>query len=427
VKAIVVALALTSVASADPAPSAEDVRGAPRPGDESGRSDEPEGDGALRTVGRGLLWIPRLPLEAVAQPVRGLLYVQDRYLVAGAVISLFATDDLKIAVFPTALFETGFGLDVGVRAFFKDLLIDGSRLDLRAAFGGEDQWLAHAGLKLDRHRGAVAASLEGQVARRDSEVFYGIGDLTAPPTIPYRLEVARAIARLDVRLPSHLTLRGTGAVVSKELAEASMTEVPGFERIDFSYGELELAWDTRRRADRTDMHGARGTGSLLLAFGGRARGIADDVAFSRVGFDLQHYIRIARGPRTLELRAYVDAIAGDQVPFSELPRLGGPSLLRGYPSDRFRDRIAVVTQASYLWSAASWLAPVLFVDCGRVFPDLAALSFDQPRVGFGAGLEVYSRGGLAMRFELASSIDGGLFAYWALNPAYDARARVERN
>jgi hypothetical protein len=31
-----------------------------------------------------------------------------------------------------------------------------------------------------------------------------------------------------------------------------------------------------------------------------------------------------------------------------------------------------------------------------------------------------------MRFELASSIDGGLFVNVALNPVYDARARVER-
>ena len=154
----------------------------------------------------------------------------------------------------------------------------------------------------------------------------------------------------------------------------------------------------------------RSTGSLALGFVGREHDLRDDRGWFRVGFDLQQFVRLASGPRAFEFRLYADAVVGGprDIPFTELPRLGGSSVLRGYPADRFRDRLAAVGQVSYVWAAASWLSPVIFVDAGRVFASFGDLSVTDPRGGYGAALELYGRGGLAKRCEIASTIAGGV-------------------
>ncbi|MBA2541105.1 MAG: hypothetical protein H0V17_15805 [Deltaproteobacteria bacterium] len=436
-------------------PTADDVRGAPVPGDESGRADRVDtGDGAGRYVGRALLWIPRLPFMIAMAPLRGLLYVQARYSAVSGLLSLFVTDDLRFAVFPTAFIATGFGLNVGAGAFAKDLLGLDDKISLRVGIGGETRWRASAKIVIKPHR-RLSATVAGLYERRDAEPFYGYGngDIPTPGMLidpltsdaaqatRFGVKVVRVVPRLKVQLPAHVSVTATAAVVSKSfdgvdhpidpsIETVFMTDrVPGFnDGVTFVYPELELAWDTRRQKERWDGHGLNTTGSLVLGFAGYEHDLDGRPGFLRAGFDLQQLIRLSRGPRVLQLRTYGEMVTGarDEVPFSELPRLGGENMLRGYPIDRFRDRVAIVAQATYRWAVASWLVPALFVDAGRVYSGLDEVSLKDPRVGFGFALEVYSRSGLALRSEIASSIDGGVFLYLSLNPAFDARARVER-
>jgi len=53
--------------------------------------------------------------------------------------------------------------------------------------------------------------------------------------------------------------------------------------------------------------------------------------FWRYGIELQHNWRLARGPRVLTVRLRGTGVTGerDEVPFTELPALGGGSVLRG--------------------------------------------------------------------------------------------------
>ena len=51
----------------------------------------------------------------------------------------------------------------------------------------------------------------------------------------------------------------------------------------------------------------------------------------------------------------------DDVPFTELPALGGPTYLRGYDLDQFRDRIAAFGSVAYEWDLSQWFAARLFV------------------------------------------------------------------
>jgi hypothetical protein len=436
VKSVLVIVAASTVAHAEPPRTAEEVRGAPVPGEESGRVDVREPDSVGRKVGRAALWLPRATVMALAQPVRGALYLDDRHAVVHRIVQVFVTDDQRIALYPTALFETGLGLNVGARGFVKDMFGSGERLHVRAGFGGEYRWIATGGLHGGDRFAPVDVRIEATRAALDREWFYGIGNDSEPMASDanrYREEVARGYLTAAVRMPARLRAKGTIGLTRKGFEEVDpaaapmFDAVPGFrEGTEFVYGELELARDSRRAAHPWDAPGMRGTGSFAAIYGGLQR--ADDVAFVRTGFDVQRYLRLTSRPRVIGLRIAGEAVVGpDHIPFSELPRIGGESVLRGYPSGRFRDRMAAFAQASYSWAAANWLAPVLFVDAGRVYAGFDELSVDQLHVGFGAGLEGYSRRGLVARFELASSIDGGIYLHFALNPAFNSGARMERN
>ncbi len=435
------------------------VRGQPQPGAESGRLDPVDtGDSTGRLVLRGLLWIPRLPFEIAVLPVRGIVYLGERYNAVSTVTEIFTTDDHKLALYPTALFETGFGFNVGVRGYIKDVLGYDEKLKARVAFGGEFLWTTQLGLDTGHLLpGPVTASVDALYAARDRERFFGYGNSSQPtmPALPidplgsdagiasrYRIRVKRVSGHVVVKLPEDLRITATSSLQDKDFGGDSpnktdpdlqdvyaLDQLPGYMAgTRFLYNELEVGWDTRRQADKWDASGMRSTGGLALAYAGHEHALDDGPDFFRIGIDLQRYIRLTARPRTLQFRLWAEAVTGkrDEIPFTELPRIGGIDLLRGYELDRFRDRVAAVAQVSYTWAAATWLAPVLFVDVGRVYTGLDDLSLDHPRVGFGGALEAYNARGLVVRAQVAGSIDGGLFAFIALNPAYDAVARVER-
>jgi outer membrane protein assembly factor BamA len=125
----------------------------------------------------------------------------------------------------------------------------------------------------------------------------------------------------------------------------------------------------------------------------------------------------------------MEGVIGDldqDVPFVDLPRLGGPILLRGYDQDRFRDRVLAMGSAEYQFDIGYMLTGFLFVDAGRVYPKLDELEFKDMRVGYGGGIQLQTPGTFIGRVTVASSIDGGVLLNLSLDPVYDPKARVER-
>lgn len=444
--------------------TAADVSNAPRPGEEHGRVDPIDtGDGAGRILGRVILWVPRIPVEIVMQPIRGALYLQEKYNVADKIASVFVSEDGKVGVYPTALVETGFGLNVGIRAFFRDLLGKNEKLSLRGGFGGRQNRYAEIDLDTGRRvSDPVAFGITARYENRDRDRFFGYGngeevDLPAMPIDPltddravrtrFAMDIWRIVPRITVKLPHYFQVQLEGGFVHKEFGNSTISNagndvpildaynvsgnaLPGFVRgTEYFYTEAQIAYDSRRPADEYDSPGIRGSGGLAMGFLGRQMGrLEGEPSFYRAGFDLQRYIRLTKGPRVLELRAYAEMVTGDrdQVPFSELPRLGGQDVLRGYLGDRFRDKVATVGQIGYVWYIGRTLAGTIFADVGKVAPSVSDLDFEKLRVGYGIALEAYSAAGMLVRAEVASSIDGGVFAYLSFNPVFQARSRVER-
>ncbi len=457
---------VTSDAPTEQPLTAADVANAPRPGAEHGRVDPIDtGDGAGRVLGRIILWIPRIPVEIVMQPIRGFLYAQEKYNVADKVKAVFLSEDGKLGLYPTAFTETGFGLNIGARAFVRDLFGQDEKLALRVGFGGRLNRILGFDFDTGNRAGPFSAGIDARYENRDRDRFFGYGNgdninpaeldgMLVDPLAPgapsvstrYKLDIWRVTPRVAFRFPHRLRLQLAGGLVHKEfgvtenargtdvpLEEAyqiSGNALPSFVRgTTYGYGELELSYDSRRPYDEYDAPGIAGTGGLAMGFFGRQHGVkADEPAFFRMGVDLQRYFRLTAGPRVLSLRAYGEMVTGqrDEIPFSELPRLGGPDLLRGYSTDRFRDRVITVVQANYLFLIGRQLAGDLFVDAGRVHQSLSKVSLDDMRVGFGIALEAYSVSGLLVRAALTSSIDRDLFFIFSFNPVFNARSRVER-
>jgi len=258
--------------------------------------------------------------------------------------------------------------------------------------------------------------------------------------------VARAYGRARLRIVGPLSVRLISGVIDKTFERSSKGDIPAGtdiaehyqvdeltawdEGTTYSYNELELRYDSRHNGDQWEPVSVPSTGWLAAGFGGVALGFAGVPTHYWVyGGDVQRFIRLGENPRVLTLRVIAQEVRGetDEIPFVDLPRLGGPILLRGYERDRFRDRAMALGSAEYLWDLGRGWAAFAFSDAGRVYPSLADFTFEDLRVGFGGGLEFHSDRSFLGRFNVASSIDGGVFFSLSLDPVYVPSNRVERD
>lgn len=423
-------------------PCADDVVGAPVPGQESGRSDPgDDGDSTLRVLGRDALWLPKMIVDLGLSPIRGGVWLYDRYQLDQLYYRVFFNDDRTIGLTPSLGYDTTYGvsgLSVGARFVARDVFGEHEHLALAAATGMIYQQLYSLELRSgDRFGRRFHTELDAGFERRPHDAFYGLGN-TDLPTAYYRQQRMRGALTADARIVSELHLRGAAAAsdvtfsrgdIGTPIDSTYMTDqLVGWNGMQYGYGELELRWDDRHNPSAFEPHAVFADGSLAAVFGGREHLFSGGSDFWRYGVDLQHFFRIAQGPRVLALRLHGEGVTGaiDAVPFTELPQLGGLTYLRGYPLGRFRDRVAAFGSAEYQWDLAQQISASLFVDAGRVYDSLGALSVDQLRVGYGAALEGHTDGSFVMQLSLASSLDGGLMFNLAFNPVFDIDERVRR-
>jgi len=436
--------------------SAAETAGAPVPGEESGRIDliDP-GDSALRRAARSALLPPKLALAVVLAPVRVVVWAQDRYQLEDLYYRTFYSRDRTIGLFPTATYESDFGYTAG--AGFVDHDLFGAREDLALhATTGEVSGTSYRDSLLaafrtgDRVGPVLELGVSGNFDRRPADHFYGIGnrDLAPAPASPidprrddtavevaHRYREARVAGFVDARLADALHVRALGSLTDLAFSRGDTgpalemvydpAAVVGYTGVRHAYGELELRYDGRRRASLHEREGVRATGGLGSVYAGRVHRLDGGVDYWRYGAELQQLLRLGYGPRMLAVRLHADAVSGslDEVPFTELPALGGAQFLRGYPYERFRDRVAAVGTIAYEWDVSFHLRASVFAAAGRVFPSLSEVALGHVRAGYGVSLSVLGAAGFLLEGSLASSLDGGLVAGISFNPVLDARPR----
>ncbi|HUJ59410.1 MAG TPA: BamA/TamA family outer membrane protein [Kofleriaceae bacterium] len=447
----------TSTTTTAPGPhelTAADVAADPLPGDESGRIDPLDTDSVARRMGRVALFVPKLLLEAAFAPMRAGVWAEDRYQLDELYYRVFYNADRTVGLYPTGTYATGYGITAGARFSAHELFGKGEALALQATTGAIDGEHYHESFLVQantgRRLGHFQLGADGSFDRRPNDPFYGIGnsDQSPAPSTPvdprtsdlafstrYRYQEARAALYLDARVVDDLHVRATGAIANHHYAagdEGPPTDdvyatsgLVGWNGYSNAYGELELRIDKRRRASLWEPHDLHAEGWLAAVSVGRVHELDGGADFWRGSAELQQFIRFGMGPRLLALRLRGETVSGStsEVPFSELPFLGGGDFLRGYDFARFRDRVSLLGSAEYIWDLAHWFDAALYVDAGRVYSSLSAIDADHLRVGYGVALEIYNESSFLFEFSVSSSIDGGLFFNVMFNPVFDNRPR----
>lgn len=467
-RALLSLLLLTSlahVARAEDGPThtAASVAAAPRPDDAQNlRVGESRVGETLAWIPRVILFVPRYAVELAFLPVRGGLWGYERFQIRDRLRGFFFNEAGTFGVFPTAFFETGFGLNVGGRLVHKDLFGGGETLRLRAGFGGRFLQSYSGRLGSGRRFGDhFRLTLRGDYHIRPQERFFGFGNgdlvdasAVALPVDPLAADVAvstrfrerlgRVEAAASMRVAGRLWSRVTGAFLRRTFADADdprggdltitdayqpMGLVGFLDGVSTLYAELELDYDTRSVASPFFSEALPSRGWRLTGFLGYSNVLSEEsLWFVRWGFDVQRYFDLYAHNRILVLRFYAEGVTNDrdEVPFVDLPHLGGDDFLRGYTHGRFRDRIAAVGQAEYAWDLGRSFAGFLFTDVGRVWRQLDDVAPRDLRVGFGGGFQAHSLKNFIFRAQLSSSMDGGLYLSLVLSPLYQLEEREDR-
>lgn len=450
--------AATPVVAAPPDPPA------PRPDEASGVvvEDDPSTSETARVLPRALLFFPRLAVFLAAQPIRGAVYVYERYDLLERFTDATFTDDRKFGVYPVAGYESGFGFKAGARVLYKDIFGHGERLKLRADYGGEFRFAVGGHLGTGHLFGPIRFEADSSIERRPHEHFYGIGngaELEQPPVSPvdasvddtavssrFQEDAVRNVATIDIAFTDEFHSRLSGALMIRDFsAPPEMDEKNIAMNFDTSklvgfddgvrnlYVENELVYDSRRPASHYATQTLDGTGWLARGHFGITRGIDKDPShYYSYGGELQHYFDLYNGTRILSLRAMVDAIGGTdgrtdgKISFIDLPRLGGSEFLRGYPTGRFRDRAVVLGTAEYAWAIMNNASAFAFVDVGQAIATYEDMPDTRVRVGYGFGVQLHTLNTFLLRAQLARSREGDLAFNLAFSPAFGRRERAGR-
>jgi outer membrane translocation and assembly module TamA len=144
-------------------------------------------------------------------------------------------------------------------------------------------------------------------------------------------------------------------------------------------------------------------------------------SFTRVDTEVEQHLSAWKRQRMVTVRAIASAAMADpghDVPFYLQRTLGGARLLRGFVTDRFRDRALLVMQAEYAWDLSPFLNAVLFYEAGAVAPRLGDLSARDLRRDYGIGFRFGSARTVALRTDVALGSGEGTRLTMRFNHAF---------
>ncbi len=446
----------------EPAALPAPVEPAAKPDQVSGIAveDEPTTSRAI-WLPRALLFVPRMVFWGAVQPVRGGVYVFEKYDLENKFIDATFTDDRRFGIYPVAGYESTYGFSVGARVLMKDIFGESERIKLGADYGGEFRYAVHGALTTGKRFGPVRLDLESDLERRGRDRFYGIGNddkvLSTPQDMlvdastsdvaiasRFRQDVLRNVAAVKVKFTDTLSTRVSGAWMIRDFSSADQDDIAmrydtstlvGFDTgVNNVYVENELVYDGRRPTSPFATQTIDATGWLLRGYGGIARGVKDDPThyYAYGGEIVRNFDLSDDGSRVLALRGAVDAVGGTdgrtdgRIPFTDLPRLGGPEYLRGYATGRFRDRAVALATAEYTWATSNNSSAYLFYDVGEPLPSLTEVPDGELRMGFGLGMQLHTKNTFLARGQLAFSRDGDMMLNLVFSPAFGRRERAGR-
>lgn len=415
-----------------PAPIVPTTEVSAPPGSVRGLRSAPrvEPEDVLLALPRALLFLPRVALIAVFAPIRASLRTTQRAALIPRVRSALRwNEDETFGIRPIISFLSSDGVSGGATVFHDDLFGHDESLEVSGRFGGRYVQSYEVAFEGDRVGGGpVWVESLYRFESSPGLLFAGIGagaidcshiepaeprHLTCPSY--YAEDRFLAVTRVGPSFgrPGQRIKLGLGATVndrtfarSQRGGRRSVEEVYDTARlVGFDADVFTLELDGSLVLDFMSSAGLNGTGLYFEAFGGGTAPV-NRYRYVHYGGELATTFALFRQTRLLTLRAAVEGVGpgrGGDIPFTDLPRLGGPDRLRGYGYDRFRDRVAALSSVEYRYPIHAAVAGELYVDFGGVGRDAGAL-FSSSRswnYGVGGGMVVGGDDDIALRLDVA--------------------------
>lgn len=183
----------------------------------------------------------------------------------------------------------------------------------------------------------------------------------------------------------------------------------GFQNLGLGLG---LVLDTRHNVLNV-RHGY----FVELALINSTAALLSDYDFQYINVDTR-YFETVRKNQVLALHL-VGQFSWGEIPFNQLPQIGGPFLMRGYYQGRFRDRHLLATQMEYRFlplpiGFTDRLGAVAFASAGTVYSDISAVEFRHLKGAAGAGLRflLFPKKDIYLRADYAITREGnGFYVY----------------
>ena len=233
----------------------------------------------------------------------------------------------------------------------------------------------------------------------------GLMDLTAGINVNEDLMLMWTEHYHDIRIDA-------GIVSSLPQAQARYSQLPGFEGANIVGHKLTARYDTRDKQLIT----TRGTYLNLSVELNQNLQHSGARPWVRTTLDARHLIPHYDDKLVFVARFLVDTVNGhtQDIPFYELPTLGGETTLRGFGQSRFIDdtavlfnfeeRIPVKQVKAFDYLIDLEVAP--FLDIGRVMSGFSTRDFKDFQVNPGVGLRILARPHVVGRLDIAYGRDG---------------------
>ena len=172
----------------------------------------------------------------------------------------------------------------------------------------------------------------------------------------------------------------------------------------FAHAVGSLGYDTRLSSDYT--RAGHWFDGELHAFND-LRGNED--SFGRFEGNAEQYIPTHGGKGVVGLygRTWISLADGaTTVPFYLMPTLGGGTVLRAFPSYRFRDRHALLLATDYRWAVHKMADVVVTYEAGKVAPTVGGLSLENMAHSIALGIRAHTEKAGLFRADLAHGREG---------------------
>jgi outer membrane protein assembly factor BamA len=175
---------------------------------------------------------------------------------------------------------------------------------------------------------------------------------------------------------------------------------------------LILKYDTR------DSAFSPSRGLLLEAEYNRFSGATgSDFVFSHFRSDIRHFFSLSQN-HVLATQIQYEYSSGD-IPFYQLPELGGQTGLRGIESGKFVDQLRYTLQAEYRFPLWKRFGGVVFAGAGQSFPSHTDILNDiKVAGGFGLRFMLDTNNKLNIRLDFGFDENGDMKFYFNIREAF---------